>query len=113
MFKLFVLASLYALSPIVLAADLQTTWQAVTTDDLGQPLPAPVTEYRVYACGGAEPIAIVTGTSHIETGAVVGTGTYCRAVAAFLSPFEGERSEATVVVVVPGAAVNVHVQALP
>jgi hypothetical protein len=97
------------------AADLLTTWSAVTTDDTGAALPSAVEEYRVYPCGSGTAVATVPGseTELLETGVVTGTGTYCREVAAFLSPFEGERAQGTVIVVVPGQAGNVQVQALP
>lgn len=95
-------------------ADLETTWSAVTTDDTGAALPAPVAEYRVYACGSAEPLAVVAGDvlGYIEPDVVTGTGTHCREVAAYLAPFEGPRGQGTVVVVMPGTP-NISLQALP
>lgn len=97
-----------------IAADLRTEWDAVTSDDAGQPLPGPVEEYRLYACGSLTPIATVPGDQleHVETGVVDGSGTYCREVAAYLSPFEGARAQGVVVLVVPGQSSNVRVQAL-
>lgn len=109
-----ILAALTLLPGLVLAADLETTWEAVTTDDAGADLPTPVDEYRVYPCGAETPVATVPGseTSLVEPDVVSGTGTFCREVAAFLSPFEGERTQGTVIVVIPGSSRTVNVQAL-
>lgn len=108
---IFVLCLL--LAPLSFAADLRTEWAAVTSDDAGQPL-ASVEEYRVYACGSAQPIATVSGDQLelVEPGVVAGSGTYCREVAAYVSPFEGGRAQGVVVLVVPGQSSNVRVQAI-
>lgn len=108
-----IVALLILVAPIACAADLLTTWEPATTDDTGQPL-ASIDEYRVYACGGAEPLAVVPGaeTELLEAGVVAGTGTYCREVAAYVAPFEGDRTQGVLVVVVPGAPTSVNVQAI-
>lgn len=112
--KVFFAAVLWAVAAAASAADLQVTWDPVTVDDTGAPLPAAIEEYRITDCSGAV-VATVAGdvTSYTEVDAVPGTGVYCRRVAAFLSPFEGAPAEGTVVVVVPGAPASISVQAIP
>jgi hypothetical protein len=96
-------------------ADLSTTWSVVSTDDSGETLETEVQEYRVYNCGETEPLASVPGDTleYLEEGRVTSTGVYCREVTAYITPFEGARTQATVVVVVPGQSSSVQVQALP
>lgn len=117
MIKRLILAGVLALFPLAaLAADLTTTWSPVTVDDAGQPLGTAVEEYRVYDCADLSvPIATVPGTitDYTEPGVITTTGTYCRAVAAYVAPFEGDPAQGTLVVVVPGAPATINVQALP
>lgn len=96
-------------------ADLVTSWAAVAKDDAGAALASPVTEYRLYECGEASPIATVAGNvlTFTEQGVITGTGSYCREVTAFVPPFEGARAQGVVVLVVPGQSTNVTVQARP
>ena len=97
------------------AADLLSSWTAVTTDDTGADLVTPVSEYRIYRCGEPAPIASVGGsvTEFLEEDVITGTGSFCREVTAYAAPFESTRTQATLVVVVPGAPASVNVQALP
>lgn len=110
----YAIALILLLPSIALAADLVTSWDAVTLDDAGQPLAAPVTEYRIYACGAADPIAVVPAAEleHTEAGVIAGSGTYCREISAYAAPFEGARAQGVVVLVVPGQSSNVRVQAI-
>lgn len=99
-----------------LGASLTTTWDEVTTDDTGQPLAGVVDEYRIYECSDLTvPIGVVDGTqvSYTEPDAIPSTGTYCRAVAAYMAPFEGMPIQGTLVVVMPGQPATINLQAMP
>lgn len=95
------------------AADLQTSWDAVTLDDVGNPLGVPVDSYNVYLCGASTPLVSVPGTQlqHLEPS--ITTGNYCREVAAVVGAFEGARGQGSVILVAPGQTQNVNVQAIP
>jgi hypothetical protein len=95
------------------AADLQTSWSAVIVDDTGGALTVPIDSYRVYACGGSTPIGSVSGSQTSFTEANVSAGNYCREVAAVIGPFEGARGSGSLILVAPGAVMNVNVQAIP
>lgn len=110
--RFLILAALAAFSFAAHAADLQTTWDAVTVDDTGAPLTVPIDAYRVYACGGAL-IGSTTGAQTQYTEPNVTTGNYCREVTAVIGAFEGARGTGSLILVAPGAVQNVNVQAIP
>jgi hypothetical protein len=106
MIRYLIPALLLALPPAAFAADILTTWSAVTTDSAGAALPSPVSEYRVYTCddqllatvpGDATEYREVGGADWMRSGDSV-----CRRVKAYRAPFEGAAGDGVYTAIVPG-----------